>query len=52
MKGVIGAKVVKTVYGNWKILIECTDRDTAEKVVRKLRMVGLFAQFKESEIDG
>jgi hypothetical protein len=48
MRGVIGAKVIREQWGNYIIRIECVDRDTAEKIVRKMRIVGLFATFKES----
>lgn len=46
MKGVIGAKVIKEQWGSYVIRIQCTDKDSAEKVVRKLRMVGIFCSYK------
>jgi hypothetical protein len=52
MKGVIGATVVRTVYGNWKIQVECQDRETAEKIVRKMRIIGIFCTMKISDSDG
>jgi len=48
MKGVIGAKVIREQWGNYIIRIECIDRDTAEKIVKKMRIVGIFATFKET----
>jgi hypothetical protein len=52
MKGVIGATVVKTIYGTYKIQVECQDLETAEKVVKKLRIVGIFCQMKVGDSDG
>lgn len=49
MKGVIGAKVIRDQFGNYIVRIETVDKDTADKVVRKLRMVGIFCSYKGGE---
>ena len=47
----IGATVVRTRYGTFKIQVECTDRETAEKIVRKMRIIGIFCTMKIGDSD-
>jgi len=42
MKGVTGAGAIKTSYGTYKIFIEAKDQKTYEKLVRKLRLIGIY----------
>jgi len=42
MRGVVGAIVLKTKVGTYVIRIECKDEESYKKLVRKLRLIGIF----------
>lgn len=41
MKGIVGAQVVKS-GGVYVIRIECRDEETYKRVIRKLRLIGIY----------
>jgi len=42
MRGVVGVASVKTRFGTFVIRIECRDEESYRRVVRKLRLIGIF----------
>jgi len=49
MKGVIDVIAIKTKYGTYTIRIECRDRSSVEKLIRKLRLIGVFTTVIKNE---
>ena len=44
MKGIKGAVCTKRVYGNCVIVIECDDEKVADKLIKKMRIIGVFVK--------
>lgn len=49
MKGIRGAVCIKRIYGNYVIIIECDDESVANKLIKKMRIIGLFIKKKGDE---
>jgi len=49
MKGLVGAIIQRTKYGTWKITVEIKTDRTRIKVLRKLRLMGIYVMEKDME---
>lgn len=49
MKGIRGAVCIKRIYGSYVIVIECDDESVADKLIKKMRIIGLFVKKKSDE---
>jgi hypothetical protein len=47
MKGIVGATSIKTRYGTYVVRIECKDQKSFEKLVKKLRLIGIYIEVKK-----
>lgn len=51
MKGLISAIIKRTRYGTWVIRIEIKTDKTRIKILRKLRLIGIFVKDKGGKSD-
>jgi len=42
MKGIIGANIIHARVGTFVIRIECRDEESAKRLIRKLRLIGIY----------
>ena len=42
MKGVTSVLAIRTKYGTYVIRIEARDKESAERIIKKLRLIGIY----------
>lgn len=46
LRGIVGAVIKRLKYGNWQIIIEVKSDKARQRVIRKLRLMGIYVKEK------